>query len=169
MAVTCTDPAQHADACSETAFPGKVFLCMIKKPSAARCSDGRKPVYRVTQSAQVRYKRLASLVWSRIIGPIHPIMQRLRAYSQAHLSIHVAVVGGSLAGLATAFALTRVGHRVTLFEQYAEDAPLPSGGIQIPPNLQKVLVRWGLRDALSKIAVVSNSFRLYTCMFSPRA
>jgi ribulose 1,5-bisphosphate synthetase/thiazole synthase len=92
-------------------------------------------------------------------------MQRLHAYSQAYMSIHIAVVGGGLAGLTTALALTRVGHHVTVFEQHAEDALLPSGGVQIPPNQSKILVRWGLKDALSKIAVTNTALRMYTCVF----
>ena len=36
---------------------------------------------------------------------------------QADLPIDFAVVGGSLAGLACAIALRRVGHRVTVFEE----------------------------------------------------
>jgi salicylate hydroxylase len=91
-------------------------------------------------------------------------MQRLRAYTQAHLPIHIAIVGGGLAGLTTALALTRVGHRVTVFEQHSEDAPLPSGGVRIPPNQSKVLTRWGLKEDLAKITVVSKALRFYTCM-----
>ena len=36
---------------------------------------------------------------------------------QAELPIDFAVIGGSLAGLASAIALRRVGHRVTVFEE----------------------------------------------------
>jgi 2-polyprenyl-6-methoxyphenol hydroxylase-like FAD-dependent oxidoreductase len=96
-------------------------------------------------------------------------MQRLRSSTQAHLPVHIAIIGGGLAGITTALALTRVGHRVTVFEQHAEDAPLSSGGVRIPPNQSKVLYRWGLKEALSKIAVISRALRFYTCTSSATA
>ena len=58
---------------------------------------------------------------------------------------HVAVVGGGVAGCATAVLLRRQGHGVTLFE--AVDDPRPVGaGLLLQPTGQAVLQRLGLLD-----------------------
>ncbi|KAG9012944.1 hypothetical protein FRB90_006426, partial [Tulasnella sp. 427] len=68
-------------------------------------------------------------------------------------SLHIAVVGCGLGGLAAAHALAKAGHRITILE----DAPAigeVGAGIQVSPNLSRLLIRWGLGDALDKIAVM---------------
>jgi hypothetical protein len=114
-----------------------------------------------------RYSNMTSTTLVRVVTPMGGCpdanWQHFQAHAQAHVSIQIAIIGGGLAGLATALALARVGHRVTVFEQHVEDAPLPSGGVRIPPNQSKVLFSWGLEEELRKIAVVSRTLRFYTC------
>ncbi|KAG9050167.1 hypothetical protein FS837_007281 [Tulasnella sp. UAMH 9824] len=72
---------------------------------------------------------------------------------KASLPLHIAVVGCGLGGLAAAHALAKAGHRITILE----DAPAigeVGAGIQVSPNLSKLLIRWGLGEALEKIAVM---------------
>lgn len=40
-----------------------------------------------------------------------------KRYPKAEISLHFIIVGGGIAGLATAFALSLVGHRVTVIEE----------------------------------------------------
>jgi salicylate hydroxylase len=86
------------------------------------------------------------------------------ALARAALPIHAVVVGGSLAGLATALALARIGHAVTVLEQLGEDAAaaLPSGGLRLMPNATRILERWGLGPQLAAIAEDSRIVRIYT-------
>jgi salicylate hydroxylase len=63
----------------------------------------------------------------------------------------VAVVGGGIGGLAAALACTRAGAQVQLLEQ----APVfgeVGAGVQLGPNVVRVLQGWGLRDALGAVA-----------------
>ncbi|MFZ1681270.1 MAG: FAD-dependent oxidoreductase, partial [Rhizobiaceae bacterium] len=54
------------------------------------------------------------------------------------LPMDIAIAGAGPAGLATALFLRRDGHRVTLFERFAEPRPIGSGLI-VQPTGQKVL------------------------------
>ncbi len=63
----------------------------------------------------------------------------------------IAVVGAGVAGLATALACARAGHRVQVFEQVREFAPV-GAGIQLGPNATRVLHGLGLESALRAVA-----------------
>lgn len=80
----------------------------------------------------------------------------------APLSLNVVVVGCGLGGLAAAYALAKAGHQVTILE----DAPAigeVGAGIQVSPNLSRLLIRWGLGDALSNIAVLPEALEFRRC------
>jgi salicylate hydroxylase len=61
------------------------------------------------------------------------------------------IVGGGIGGLATALATAREGWRVQLLEQ-AQAFSEVGAGIQLGPNVVRVLNSWGLGDALSRVA-----------------
>ncbi|KAG1874991.1 hypothetical protein F4604DRAFT_1880826 [Suillus subluteus] len=54
------------------------------------------------------------------------------------------VVGGSIAGVACAYALQAAGHN--------------HGGIRSPPNMTRLLNHWGLGPAISRVAIKANRF-----------
>lgn len=58
------------------------------------------------------------------------------------------IVGGGIGGLAAALACHRAGVEVALYERFATFNEV-GAGIQLGPNVTKVLYDWGLRDALS--------------------
>jgi salicylate hydroxylase len=62
-------------------------------------------------------------------------------------TLDIAVAGCGTAGLAAALLLHRDGHRVTLFERFAEPAPIGSG-LMIQPTGLAVLRELGLADRL---------------------
>ncbi|ROV90349.1 hypothetical protein VMCG_09711 [Cytospora schulzeri] len=72
--------------------------------------------------------------------------------TQARAKLCILVVGAGLGGLATAVALRRRGHQVTVFEQAPELMEV-GAGIQVPPNSGKLLERWGVMNRLVKRAV----------------
>ncbi|KAF7310326.1 FAD-binding-3 domain-containing protein [Mycena indigotica] len=73
------------------------------------------------------------------------------------------VVGASVAGLASAIALSDAGHRVRVLEAAAAlggGAAVP-GCARVPPNAYKILAGWGLEDALRQVAVENAGFGVY--------
>ena len=72
--------------------------------------------------------------------------------------LHIAVCGAGPAGLAAALALSRQGHRITVFEQFEQPKPLGSGLILQPTGLA-VLDWLGLGTRMRKLG--SRIDRLY--------
>ncbi|MFD1210891.1 FAD-dependent oxidoreductase [Arthrobacter sp. GCM10027362] len=64
----------------------------------------------------------------------------------------VVIVGGGMAGLAGALALTGNGAKVTLVEQAPEFGEV-GAGLQLAPNATGILKRWGLLDQVINIGV----------------
>ena len=65
--------------------------------------------------------------------------------------LNIAIVGCGPGGLATALFLKRLGHDITIYDQYAE--PLPVGsGLLIQPSGQAVLEMLGLLDGIRALA-----------------
>ena len=71
----------------------------------------------------------------------------------------IAVVGAGVAGLATALACARAGHRVQVFEQVREFAPV-GAGIQLGPNATRVLHDLGLESALRAVAAFPTELQV---------
>lgn len=75
---------------------------------------------------------------------------------RASLAIDFLVVGGGIAGLASAVALSRAGHRVLVLEKSDGLRNRRAGGVRIPPNMSKILFHWGLKSDLRRIALTSQ-------------
>lgn len=70
------------------------------------------------------------------------------------------VVGASIAGLATAYALAQAGHRVTVIE--ASDGKHRSrGAIRSPPNMTRILNLWGAKEELERVGVKCTAFSFH--------
>jgi salicylate hydroxylase len=61
------------------------------------------------------------------------------------------VAGGGIAGMATGFAAARAGWQATVFERAAEFSEV-GAGVQLGPNVTRILQAWGLSDALKQVA-----------------
>ncbi|KAG9309242.1 FAD/NAD(P)-binding domain-containing protein [Chiua virens] len=78
----------------------------------------------------------------------NPLFQGRRA----PLPINIVVVGCGLGGLAAAFCLAEAGHTVTILEAASTIGEI-GAGIQVSPNLTRLLIRWGLGDKLRQVSV----------------
>jgi salicylate hydroxylase len=61
------------------------------------------------------------------------------------------VAGGGIAGMAAGFAAARAGWQVTAFERAREFSEV-GAGVQLGPNVTRILQAWGLGDALTQVA-----------------
>ena len=61
------------------------------------------------------------------------------------------IIGGGIGGLAAALACSREGARVELFERASAFTEV-GAGVQLGPNVVKILHAWGLKDALAGVA-----------------
>src|ERR1035437_7427863 len=73
------------------------------------------------------------------------------------------IVGGGIGGLSAALACSRVGAQVELFESATEFAEV-GAGIQLGPNVMKVLHGWGLQDALSAVCAFPQRLQVRSAM-----
>jgi salicylate hydroxylase len=87
--------------------------------------------------------------------------QKLFLYNgrKASLSLDIIVVGCGLGGLAAAHALSQAGHRITIVESAPAIGEI-GAGIQVTPNLSRILIRWGLGEQLKKISVMPEAIAL---------
>ncbi|CAK9780354.1 unnamed protein product [Cutaneotrichosporon oleaginosum] len=74
------------------------------------------------------------------------------ARSDGGTPLHVVVVGGGLGGLSAAISCTLAGHKVTVLEQAAQLGEV-GAGIQLTPNVTRLLRSWGVYDELRGSAV----------------
>jgi salicylate hydroxylase len=64
---------------------------------------------------------------------------------------NVLIAGGGIAGMATGFALARAGWPAHVFERASEFSEV-GAGVQLGPNVTRILQAWGLTDALKQVA-----------------
>ncbi len=75
------------------------------------------------------------------------------------VSLQVMVAGGGIGGLAAALACARAGTQVQLFERAAAFGEV-GAGIQIGPNVTRILHRWGLAEGLARVAAFPTHLRV---------
>ncbi|KAF8632656.1 hypothetical protein AX17_004789 [Amanita inopinata Kibby_2008] len=79
---------------------------------------------------------------------------------KAPMRLEIVVVGAGIAGIATAYALRKVGHNVIVLEK-GNGLIKGHGSIRSPPNMTRILYEWGLEPLLKEKAHVSNKIKLY--------
>ncbi|KAF9564023.1 FAD/NAD(P)-binding domain-containing protein [Agrocybe pediades] len=78
-------------------------------------------------------------------------VDKIAHQDKAAISLKIVIIGGSVAGLATAYALRRAGHDVRVIEK-SNGKSIALGGLQSPPNMTRILYRWGLQPLLDRVA-----------------
>ena len=68
------------------------------------------------------------------------------------------IAGGGIAGMAAGFATARAGWRANVFERAAEFSEV-GAGVQLGPNVTRILQAWGLGDALQRVAAFPSGLQ----------
>ncbi|KAJ7612021.1 hypothetical protein DFH06DRAFT_1274689 [Mycena polygramma] len=81
----------------------------------------------------------------------------------AQRTLRILIIGGGIAGMAAAFCLGKAGHQITVVEA-APALGEVGAGIQVGPNMSRLLIRWGLAERLKEFGVkpLSVSFLRYS-------
>ena len=69
------------------------------------------------------------------------------------------IAGGGIGGLAAALACSRAGVQVDLFERSTECTEV-GAGIQLSPNVVRILDDWGLKDAVADVAAFPDRLQV---------
>ena len=72
-----------------------------------------------------------------------------------HMTKSLFIAGGGIAGMATGFAAARAGWHPVVFERAAEFSEV-GAGVQLGPNVTRILQAWGLGDAFKQVAAFPN-------------
>ena len=75
------------------------------------------------------------------------------------MNLKVAIAGGGIGGFAAALALSRGGQQVELFEKAAAFTEI-GAGIQLGPNVTRLLNDWGLTTAIRQLASVPERLQV---------
>ena len=75
------------------------------------------------------------------------------------MNLKVAIAGGGIGGLAAAVAMSRSGCNVALFEKAAAFNEI-GAGIQLGPNVARVLDSWGLLGNLQRVAAAPERLQV---------
>lgn len=78
---------------------------------------------------------------------------------RASLSLEVVVVGCGLGGITVAYCLAQAGHKVTILEAASAIGEI-GAGIQVSPNLTRLLIRWGLGKRVQEVGVKPEGLNL---------
>lgn len=79
------------------------------------------------------------------------------------MNMRTLIVGGGIGGLAAALACSRAGAQIELFERFAEFTEV-GAGIQLGPNVVKVLHEWGLSDGISRVAAFPEQLQIRSAL-----
>lgn len=121
----------------------------VKPKMPHMCQDDKKSVLTYTQLPIPSYptRSLNFLKALPSIGGSVKASYEISNPSPSSLALDVLVVGAGLGGLAVGIALARRGHAVTIFEQAPHMGEV-GAGIQVPSNVSRLLLRWGLGPLL---------------------
>lgn len=71
---------------------------------------------------------------------------------RASHKLHIIIVGCGIGGLAAAHCLAQAGHRISMYEAASSIGEV-GAGIQVSPNVSRLLIRWGIGRQLDAVGV----------------
>ena len=86
-------------------------------------------------------------------------VQKPYAKVPLNMTLKIAIAGGGVGGLAAALALARADQQVELFEKAATFSDV-GAGIQLGPNVTRIMQSWGLLDALRDVATAPDRLQV---------
>ncbi|TFK52021.1 FAD/NAD(P)-binding domain-containing protein [Heliocybe sulcata] len=86
----------------------------------------------------------------------------MSADRKAGISLSFVIVGAGIAGLAAAYRLRVAGHEVCILEKRNGPATGETA-ITLPPNMSRILYRWGLESKLQELALHRTAMTFKSC------
>lgn len=78
---------------------------------------------------------------------------------RASHQLHIIIVGCGIGGLAAAHCLSQAGHRISMYEAASAIGEV-GAGIQVSPNVSRLLRRWGVGKQLDEVGVIPEAICL---------
>lgn len=130
-------------------------------PSASPSANPRALDYgRATRWQQGSNRSEKYLIWcGHTTGTRGFICAVLQARQNCPMVKHLLIAGAGIGGMAAALACAQSGWKVRMFERAAVLSEV-GAGIQIGPNVTRLLHRWGLQKALEAVAAFPQQLQV---------
>jgi salicylate hydroxylase len=147
---------------------GELLLTMVPSQSAGRCAllRVRRPLRGLRLDLRKAHHPADwTRLWDQFASPLSALCSfghrqwDIFQIGSSFEMLKVLIAGGGIGGLSAALACVRAGAEVALFERHTEFSEF-GAGIQLSPNVVKLLYGWGLQESLTEVAAFPDRLQV---------